>query len=93
MNPPRSSNSNPSTTRPPVYWNRTDRTVRDWKTDQELPHYAGPCIYFSDLRGAVIMYTFVRGGIRHWHDDTIPTAWTVENSTLCSLSGQQSRNE
>jgi hypothetical protein len=67
--------------------------VRDWTTNQALPQYEGPCMFFSDLRGAVVMYTFVRDGVRHWHDDHIPTAWTVERTTLRSLSGPAPQNE
>jgi len=51
---------------PVAYWDRTDNVVRDWQTNQPLPHYEGPCMYYSDLRGAVVMDSFLRDGKRHW---------------------------
>lgn len=93
MNPQTSSTSSHAIAKPRVYWDRTDKMVRDWTTDQALPNYEGPCMFFSDLRGAVVMYTFVRGGIRHWHDDNLPAAWTVEHNILHSLPRPRTRNE
>lgn len=51
-----------------VYWDRTERSVRDWNTGAELPEYQGPCLVYFDLRGPTMMDTFLQDGKRCWRE-------------------------
>lgn len=42
------------------------RVLRAWNTDQVLPHYEGECLIYLDMRGPVLVRTFLRGGKRCW---------------------------
>lgn len=53
---------------PAAYWDRTGQVVRNWKTDEELPDYEGLCLVYLDLRGPVVMRTFVQKGVRGWQE-------------------------
>lgn len=53
-------------THPGAYWDRSDNVVRDWKTDQALPNYEGPCMVYLDIQGPVFMNTYLRNGHRCW---------------------------
>jgi hypothetical protein len=61
MNAPRNVSGKPT-----VYWDRNDRMVRDWSTNQPLPSYEGPCLVFLDIRGPIFLKTFLLDGERHW---------------------------
>ena len=52
--------------KPKVYWDRTQKVVRDWDTNQALPEYEGTCMVYLDTRGPVFMETFLRHGERCW---------------------------
>jgi hypothetical protein len=68
--------------KPSAYWDRTDRVVRDWSTGQALPDYEGPCMVYSDMRGPLVMRTFLNKGERQWQE-------AAENQ----LAGQMSRSQ
>ena len=55
-------------TKPVAYWDRTQRVVRDWETNQLLPAYEGECMVYMDVSGPVFMQTFLHNGQRCWHD-------------------------
>ena len=57
-----------SGSKPVAYWDRTDKMIRNWDTNQALPDYEGPCMVYLDLSGPVVVYTFLRAGLRHWQD-------------------------
>ena len=54
--------------KPSAYWDRTDKIVRDWSTGLALPDYEGQCMVYSDMRGPVVMRTFLNKGQRQWQE-------------------------
>jgi hypothetical protein len=54
--------------KPSTYWDRTDKVVRDWSTGQALPDYEGQCMVYSDMRGPLLMHTFLNQGQRQWKE-------------------------
>jgi hypothetical protein len=52
--------------KPGAYWDRSDSVVRDWSTNQAIPSYEGPCLVYLDIRGPVLLNTFLRDGERCW---------------------------
>ena len=53
--------------KPQAYWDRTQRVVRDWKTNHVLPDYEGECLVYLDVEGPVIRRTFLQDGARCWN--------------------------
>ncbi len=51
---------------PSAYWDRADKTVRDWKTGRPLPQYEGPCLVYHDIDGPRLVKTFLADGERRW---------------------------
>ena len=52
--------------RPCAYWDRDNNVVRDWSTNQEIPTYEGPCLVYLDVRGPLVLNTFLHNGQRRW---------------------------
>lgn len=52
--------------KPPAYWDRATKVVRDWSTDQPLPEYQGTCLVYHDVNGPVFLQTFLENGQRRW---------------------------
>jgi hypothetical protein len=63
---PAMSGTRMSPVKPSVYWDRNDHVVRDWSTNQAIPAYEGPCLVYLDIRGPVLLNTFLCNGERHW---------------------------
>jgi hypothetical protein len=57
--------------KPQAYWDRAQRVVRDWKTNNVLPEYEGECLVYLDVEGPVIRTTFFQDGARCW--DALPS--------------------
>ncbi len=55
-----------SSYKPSVYLDRAANVVRDWSTDQALPAYEGMCMVYLDLKGPVLVRTFLQNGQRCW---------------------------
>ena len=53
---------------PSAYWDRTDKVVRNWSTGQVLPDYEGQCMVYSDMRGPMLMDTFMDRGQRQFKE-------------------------
>jgi len=60
----------PPAMKPEVYWDRADKVVRNWSTGQMLPDYEGQCLFYSDMRGPVLLHTFLNKGKRQWQEQT-----------------------
>jgi hypothetical protein len=56
--------------KPQAYWDRAQRVVRDWNTNNVLPEYEGECLVYLDVEGPVIRNTFFQDGDRRW--DVLP---------------------
>ncbi|HEV3038724.1 MAG TPA: hypothetical protein VHA33_13190 [Candidatus Angelobacter sp.] len=54
--------------KPSAYWDRTDKVVRDWRTGHILPNYEGQCMVYSDMRGPLLMDTFLDRGQRQFKE-------------------------
>ncbi len=54
--------------KPSVYWDRTDKVVRNWSTGKAVPEYEGQCMVYSDMRGPLVMHTFLKKGERQWQE-------------------------
>lgn len=52
--------------KPNAYWDRTQKVVRDWQTNQPLPQYEGECMVYMDTHGPVFLRTFLHQGARCW---------------------------